>query len=111
MYSVTIEASRGVTCRHTMYNKLFTKILDSSIWLAPDSVRLVWITMIAAMDEEGNCMFACAANLAARARVTVERNEMRMIGDHEHAVPGHADAAIRPTGGVADEPLCARPLS
>ena len=37
--------------RHTMYNKLFTKILDSSIWLAPDPVRLVWITLLAAMDE------------------------------------------------------------
>ena len=58
-----------------MYNKLFTKILDSSIWLAPDPVRLVWITLIAAMDEDGNCMFACAANVAARARVTVEQAE------------------------------------
>ena len=53
-----------------MYNKLFTKILDSSIWLAPDPHRLVWITLIAAMDEHGNAMFASAGNLAARARVT-----------------------------------------
>ena len=58
-----------------MYNKLFTKILDSSIWLAPDPVRLVWITMIAAMDEDGNCMFACAANVAARARVEISEAE------------------------------------
>lgn len=56
-----------------MYNKLFTKILDSSIWLAPDPHRLVWITLIAAMDEDGNAMFASAANLAARARVTREQ--------------------------------------
>ena len=56
-----------------MYNKLFTKILDSSIWLSPDPVRLVWITLLAAMDEDGNCMFACPANVAARARVTVEQ--------------------------------------
>ena len=61
-----------------MYNKLFTKILDSSIWLAPDPVRLVWITLIAAMDEDGNCMFACAANVAARARVTVEQAEQAL---------------------------------
>ena len=67
-----------VTTRHAMYNKLFTKILDSSIWLAPDPVRLVWITLIAAMDEDGNCMFACAANVAARARVTVEQAEQAL---------------------------------
>ncbi len=53
-----------------MYNKLFTKILDSSIWLAPDPHRLVWITLLAAMDEDGNAMFACVKNLAARARVS-----------------------------------------
>lgn len=56
-----------------MYNKLFTKILDSSIWLAPDPHRLVWITLIAAMDEDGNAMFACVDNLAARARVSVKQ--------------------------------------
>jgi hypothetical protein len=56
-----------------MYNKLFTKILDSSVWLAPDSHRLVWVTFLAAMDEDGNVMFASAANVAARARVTREQ--------------------------------------
>ena len=55
-----------------MYNKLFTKILDSSIWLAPDTQRLVWITLVAAMDEEGIASFACVENLASRARVSVE---------------------------------------
>jgi len=62
-----------------MYNKLFTKILDSSIWLAPDPHRLVWITLIAAMDEEGNAMFASAGNLAARARVTREQAEAAVV--------------------------------
>ncbi len=56
-----------------MYNKLFTKILDSSIWLAPDPHRLVWITLIAAMDEHGNVNFASIGNIAARARVTREQ--------------------------------------
>lgn len=56
-----------------MYNKLFTKILDSSIWLAPDPHRLVWITLLAAMDEDGNAMFASTKNLAARARVSDEQ--------------------------------------
>ena len=40
-----------------MYNKLFTKILDSSIWLAPDSARIVWLTFLAAMDEDGVVRF------------------------------------------------------
>jgi hypothetical protein len=55
-----------------MYNKLFTQILDSSIWLAPDPHRLVWITIIAAMDRNGEVRFACVENLAARARVSVQ---------------------------------------
>lgn len=55
-----------------MYNKLFTKILDSSIWLAPDPHRLVWVTLIAAMDRDGVAEFACVENLAARARVSVD---------------------------------------
>lgn len=55
-----------------MYNKIFTKILDSSIWLEPTSTRIVWITMIAAMDENGFCQFAAVGNVASRARVTEE---------------------------------------
>jgi hypothetical protein len=55
-----------------MYNKLFTKILDSSIWLEPDATRIVWMTLIAAMDEDGFVQFASVANLAHRARVTLE---------------------------------------
>jgi hypothetical protein len=58
-----------------MYNKIFTKILDSSIWLAPDPHRLVWITLIAAMDQNGYAQFACAENLALRARVSKEDTE------------------------------------
>jgi hypothetical protein len=56
----------------SMYNKIFTKILDSSIWLEPTTTRIVWITMIAAMDENGFCQFAAVGNLAGRARVTAE---------------------------------------
>jgi hypothetical protein len=52
-----------------MYNKLFTKILDSSIWLEPSGTRIIWLTMIAAMDENGFVQFASVANLAHRARI------------------------------------------
>jgi hypothetical protein len=55
-----------------MYNKIFTKILDSSIWLEPDATRIVWLTCIAAMDEDGFCQFASIANLAHRANVSLE---------------------------------------
>ena len=55
-----------------MYNKIFTKILDSSIWLEPTPTRIVWITMIAAMDETGFCAFAAVGNIAGRARVSLE---------------------------------------
>lgn len=59
----------------TMYNKLFTKILDSSIWLESTSTRLLWMVFIAAMDEDGFCPFASLANLAHRARLTLEETK------------------------------------
>jgi hypothetical protein len=62
-----------------MYNKLFTKILDSSIWLAPDPHRIVWITLIAAMDQYGVAHFACAENLASRARVSVDDTKSAVL--------------------------------
>lgn len=55
-----------------MYNKIFTKILDSSVWLESTPTRVVWITLIAAMDETGFCPFAAAGNVANRARVSEE---------------------------------------
>ncbi len=54
-----------------MYNKLFTKILDSSIWLESKSTRVVWVTFIAVMDEAGFAQFATVENLARRANVTL----------------------------------------
>lgn len=55
-----------------MYNKIFTKILDSSIWLEPTTTRIVWLTLIAAMDEDGFVQFASVANLAHRAILSLE---------------------------------------
>lgn len=54
----------------TVYNKIFTKILDSSIWLETDATRLVWLTLIASMDEHGIVQFASVKNLAHRTRVS-----------------------------------------
>ncbi len=55
-----------------VYNKIFTKILDSSIWLEPNDTRIVWLTCIAAMDEDGFVQFASVANLARRANVELD---------------------------------------
>jgi hypothetical protein len=55
-----------------MYNKLFGKILDSSIWLEDHATIRVWITLLASMDEDGFCQFAAPGNLARRAAVTLE---------------------------------------
>jgi hypothetical protein len=53
-----------------MYNKLFASILDSSIWLENNPTRIVWFTLLAAMDEDGFARFASIRNLAGRARVS-----------------------------------------
>jgi hypothetical protein len=50
--------------------RLFTRILDSSIWLEDDATRIVWITLLAVMDEDGFCPMASPANVAIRARVS-----------------------------------------
>lgn len=81
-----------------MYNKLFAKILDSSIWLAPDPFRLVWITLLAAMDEDGNAMFACVDNLALRARVPLHEAESAVKAfespDHKSGDPDNEGRRI-----------------
>lgn len=58
-----------------MYNRLFTKILDSSIWLEPDSTRIIWITFLASMNEDGFAHFSALENLASRARVSMAKAE------------------------------------
>lgn len=62
-----------------MYNKLFSKILDSSIWLESTETRIVWITLIAAMDQDGFAAFSAIENLARRAGVTVTQAEAAVI--------------------------------
>lgn len=53
------------------YTKLHATILDSSVWLEPAHVRLVWITMLAMADQHG-VVHASIGGLAHRARVTRE---------------------------------------
>ncbi len=58
-----------------MYNKLFSKIVDSSIWLEPTPTRIVWLMFIAVMNEDGFVQFASVANVAYRARISDEDAE------------------------------------
>ncbi len=62
-----------------MYNKIFTKILDSSIWMEPTPTRIVWLTFIAAMDETGFVQFASVANVAHRAVVPLLEAENAIL--------------------------------
>ena len=43
-------------------------------------------------------------------REPVRRQEMRVIGHHEHAIAGDGNAAVDAAGGVAGEAFRARPL-
>ncbi len=49
--------------------------MDSSIWLESESTRLVWLTMIAVMDEDGFVAMAAPLNLARRANVDLDKCE------------------------------------
>jgi len=50
------------------YTKLFSKILDSSIWNEDDKVRILWITMLAKSDQHGMVLTA-PTSLALLARI------------------------------------------
>lgn len=50
------------------YVKLFSEILDSTVWRLPSHGRLVWITMLAMADRDGEVK-ASVPGLADRARV------------------------------------------
>lgn len=58
-----------------MYNKLFQRILYSSIWTQDYATRIVWVTFLAAMDEDSVVHFATTKNVAAVAQVTEEEAE------------------------------------
>jgi hypothetical protein len=86
-----------------MYNKLFTKILDSSVWLESTTTRIVWLTMIASMDEDGFAAFAAMGNLANRARVSIPQCEQAVKvlerPDSESADPEFAGRRIERVPG------------
>jgi hypothetical protein len=86
-----------------LYNKIFTKILDSSIWLESDATRLIWLTMLASMDQDGFCQFASIGNLAHRAIVSRELAEAAVkvleSPDKDSSDPDHEGRRIERVDG------------
>lgn len=58
----------------TGFTKLFSQILDSTIWDEPWEVKGVWITLLAMADSKGRIM-ASIPGLARRSTVTLEQAE------------------------------------
>jgi hypothetical protein len=56
------------------YTKLFSTIVTSSIWTEPDTTRLVWITMLAIADKNGEVQ-ASVPGLARVAGVSIPATE------------------------------------
>lgn len=56
------------------FTKLFSSILDSSIWSEKDSTRIAWLTLLAMSDADG-FVDASIPGLATRARLTIEQVE------------------------------------
>lgn len=80
-----------------MYNKLFTKILDSSVWLEPNATRIVWITFLAMMDEDGFVALSSISNVAHRARVSLKDAERAIscLEGPDSANPDQEDSGRR----------------
>lgn len=56
------------------YTPLFGEIITSSIWNEDDQVRIIWITLLALSDKDGNVM-ASISGLAPVARVSLSQCE------------------------------------
>lgn len=56
------------------YTKLFNSILASTIWREPSSIRIVWITMLAMANQNGE-VEASIPGLSDLARISIEETE------------------------------------
>ena len=57
------------------YTKLFNSIVTSTIWTEDDKTRIVWITMLAIADQNGEVQ-ASIPGLARLAAVSISDAEM-----------------------------------
>jgi hypothetical protein len=86
----------------TTFTKLFSSITESTIWAEPDSVRIVWITMLAMADRHGR-IWASIPGLANRARVSLSACEDALDRfqkpDKYSRTPDHEGRRIEPIDG------------
>lgn len=86
-----------------MYNKLFSKIVLSSIWLEPLPTRIVWIAFLATMDEDGFVQCSAIGNVASLANVTLDEArtaiETLQSPDPESGNPEHEGRRIERVPG------------
>ena len=59
------------------YTKLFSSILDSTVWQESKETRIVWITMLV-MKDRRQVVEASVPGLAKRAGVTIDEAEMAL---------------------------------
>ena len=59
------------------YTKLFSRILDSTIWQESSSTRVLWITMLAMANKDG-VVEATIPGLADRARIPLKDCELAL---------------------------------
>lgn len=73
MSRLTVQYIRDIPrdMSSTHYTKLFGSLVISTIWRAPDNVRLVWITMLALADRDGE-ISGSVPGLSDMARVSLE---------------------------------------
>lgn len=86
-----------------MYNRLFSKIVRSSVWTQSVETRLVWITLLAMMDKEGYVDLASPSNVAHQARISVEdaRKALTILEspDWDSSDPEHGGRRIEKVPG------------
>lgn len=63
----------------TGYTKLFSEIVESTIWQEPNDCRVLWITLLALKDREHVCR-ATIPYLAKVANLTVQQVEEYLHG-------------------------------
>jgi hypothetical protein len=86
-----------------VYNKLFAKIVDSTVWLQPTPTRIVWVTFLAVMDEDGFVALASIPNVARRAAVTLDEAAAAIASlegpDPDSSDPAHEGRRIERVPG------------
>ena len=84
------------------FTKLHSSLLASTVWNAPDHVRLVWITLLAMADQDG-LVEASIPGLAVLARLSVEstREAVTLLEspDADSRSKEHDGRRILPTDG------------